>query len=40
MSLSAAGLGYLLYVKARGITSIAEAFAAGRECALAESDTQ
>jgi hypothetical protein len=33
MSLSAAGLGYLLYVKARGITSLAEAFAAGYQCA-------
>ena len=33
MSLSTAGLGYLLYVKARGITSLAEAFAAGYECA-------
>ena len=31
MSLSTAGLGYLLYVKARGITSLAEAFAAGYE---------
>lgn len=36
MSLSTAGLGYLLYVKARGITSLAEAFAAGRTCALDE----
>ena len=36
MSLSTAGLGYLLYVKARGITSLAEAFAAGYECALEE----
>jgi hypothetical protein len=36
MSLSAAGLGYLLYVHARNITSVAEAFAAGRECALEE----
>lgn len=38
MSLSSAGLGYLLYVHARGITSLAEAFAAGRECALMEID--
>jgi hypothetical protein len=38
MSLSSAGLGYLLYVNARGITSLAEAFAAGRECALVEID--
>jgi hypothetical protein len=36
MSLSVAGLGYLLYVKARGITSLAEAFAAGYECAHEE----
>jgi hypothetical protein len=36
MSLSPAGLGYLLYVHATGITSLAEAFAAGRECALEE----
>jgi hypothetical protein len=33
MSLSVAGLGYLLSVKARGITSLAEAFAAGYGCA-------
>ena len=39
VSLSAAGLGYLLYVQARGITSTAEAFAAGRECALIEIDS-
>jgi hypothetical protein len=32
MCLTAPGLGYLLYVKARGITSVAEAFAAGFEC--------
>jgi hypothetical protein len=38
MSLSSAGLGYLLYVHARGITSPAEAFAAGRQCALEEND--
>lgn len=36
MSLSKAGLGYLLSVKARGITSLAEAFAAGYECAHEE----
>jgi hypothetical protein len=36
MSLSTAGLGYLLYVRARGITSLAEAFAAGYECAHEE----
>ena len=33
MSLSVAGLGYLLYVKARGVTSLAEAFAEGYQCA-------
>lgn len=33
MSLSVAGGGYLLYVKARDITSLAEAFASGYECA-------
>jgi hypothetical protein len=33
MSLSTAGLGYLLSVEARGIKSLAEAFAAGYECA-------
>jgi hypothetical protein len=38
MSLSSAGLGYLLFVHARGITSLAEAFAAGRECALEENE--
>jgi hypothetical protein len=32
MCLTAPGLGYLLYVKARGITSVAEVFAAGFEC--------
>ena len=36
MSLSSGGLGYLLYVRARKITSLAEAFAAGREYALEE----
>jgi hypothetical protein len=33
MSLSSAGLGYLLFVKARDITRVAEAFAAGYQCA-------
>jgi hypothetical protein len=33
MSLSTAGLGYLLFVKGRGITGVAEAFAAGYQCA-------
>jgi len=36
MSLSTAGLGYLLFVKARGITGVAEAFAAGYQCAAEE----
>ena len=36
MSLSVAGLGYLLYVKARGVASLAEAFAEGYQCALDE----
>jgi hypothetical protein len=40
MSLSTAGLGYLLYVKARNITSLAEAFAAGYECAVEETDAK
>ena len=38
MGLTAAGLGYLLYVRARGITRVAEAFAAGYECASDESN--
>lgn len=33
IGLSRAGLGYLLYVRARDITNAAEAFAAGYECA-------
>jgi hypothetical protein len=37
MSLSVAGLGYLLFVKATGVTSLAEAFAAGYQCAHDES---
>jgi hypothetical protein len=36
MSLSTAGLGYLLFVKAADVTSLAGAFAAGRECAFDE----
>jgi hypothetical protein len=36
MSLSTAGLGYVLSVKARNMTSLAEAFAAGYECARDE----
>jgi hypothetical protein len=34
MSLSVAGLGYLLFVKARDVNSLAEAFAEGYQCAL------
>ena len=37
MSLSAAGLGYLLFVDAPGVTGLAEAFAAGYQCAKDES---
>jgi len=33
MSLSHAGMGYLLFVRARGVTDLAEAFAAGYQCA-------
>jgi hypothetical protein len=33
MSLSHAGMGYLLFVKAAGVTELAEAFAAGYQCA-------
>jgi hypothetical protein len=36
MSLSVAGLGFLLYVDARGIANIPEAFAAGYTCARDE----
>jgi hypothetical protein len=36
MSLSTAGLGYLLFVRARGISGVAEAFAAGYQCAAEE----
>jgi hypothetical protein len=36
MSLSTAGVGYLLFVKAREITRVAEAFAAGYQCAAEE----
>jgi hypothetical protein len=32
MSLSVAGMGYLLFVKAAGVNSRAEAFAAGYQC--------
>ena len=40
MSLSASGLGYLLFVKASDVTSLAEAFAAGREFAFDEIEDQ
>jgi hypothetical protein len=33
MSLSHAGLGYLLFVEAASVTELAEAFAAGYQCA-------
>jgi hypothetical protein len=33
MSLSVAGLGYLLYVRAGSVKNLAEAFAAGYQCA-------
>ena len=33
MSLSHAGMGYLLFVEAAGVRSLAEAFAAGYQCA-------
>jgi hypothetical protein len=36
MSLSLAGMGYLISVKAAGITGVAEAFAAGYQCAAEE----
>jgi hypothetical protein len=38
MSLSTGGLSCLLDIHARGIRSVAEAFAAGRELALEEND--
>jgi hypothetical protein len=34
MSLSTSGLGYLLFVKAADIKKLAEAFAAGYQCAM------
>lgn len=36
MGLTVAGLGYLLYVRARDIKTVAEAFAAGFQCAHEE----
>jgi hypothetical protein len=38
MSLSTAGMGYLCFVKAAGIASVAEAFAAGYQCRAEEYD--
>jgi len=38
MSLSVAGMGYLLFVKARDITGVAEAFAAGYQCRADEDE--
>jgi hypothetical protein len=40
MSLSTAGLGYLCFVKAAGITGVAEAFAAGYQCAAEFHETK
>jgi hypothetical protein len=34
MSLSTSGLGYLLFVKAADVKKLAEAFAAGYQCAM------
>ena len=39
-SISMAGMGYILYVVARDVTSLAEAFAAGRIAAFEEIDSQ
>jgi hypothetical protein len=39
-SLSTAGMGFLLYVIARDVTSLAEAFAAGRAAAFEEIEDQ
>ncbi len=36
MSLSVAGLGYLLFVKAADVNTVAEAFAAGYQCKAEE----
>jgi hypothetical protein len=38
MSLSSVGMGYLLFVKAAGITGVAEAFAAGYQCRADENE--
>jgi hypothetical protein len=40
MSLSVAGFGYLLFVKARGVSGVAEAFAAGYQCRAEEYETK
>ena len=39
MGLSVAGLGYCIWVRARNVTSIAEAFAAGYQCAHDEMES-
>jgi hypothetical protein len=36
ISLSTAGMGYFVFVKAASVTSVAEAFAAGYQCASEE----
>jgi hypothetical protein len=40
MSLSHAGMGYLCFVKAAGIAGVAEAFAAGYQCAAEEHEAK
>jgi hypothetical protein len=40
MSLSHAGMGYLCFVKAAGITGVAEAFAAGYQCRAEDDEAQ
>jgi hypothetical protein len=40
MSLSHAGMGYLLFVKASEVTDVAEAFATGYQCACDRQTTQ
>jgi hypothetical protein len=40
ISLSSAGMGYLLFVKAAGTTGVAEAFAAGYQCGAEEQEAE
>ena len=40
MSLSHAGMGYLISVKAAGVTGLAEAFAAGYQCAAEDCEAK